>query len=90
MTRMTQRQPLLGTKPMRQATLSDILYTPAQFDEAVQLYNTVQSHQFAKILARRVIQPHLREIEKRVGQQCDPTYLAYAVLYAFTKQGRKP
>jgi hypothetical protein len=74
---------------MRQATLSDILYTPAQYDEAVRLYNTVQSHQFAKILARRVIQPNLRAIEKRVGQQCDATYLAYAVLYAFTKQGGK-
>ncbi len=64
-----------GSGPnVRQITLLDFL-TPAQVEECVLLY---PSH---RAIHDKVIAPNMVEINRKLGQENDPNYLAYLVVF---------
>ena len=60
-------------------TLPDFL-TEAQLNRAQQCKS-------AKEVKEKVIQPAIEEIDRRLGQQNDPMYLAHMVEYVFRQAG---
>lgn len=40
---------------------------------------------FAATVAKEVIEPNIEAINKKIGQENDPKYLAYCVEYAFMR-----
>jgi len=70
---------------MKTATLSDILATDAEVKRAVQLFKSCKSGTFAKTIAEELIKPKIKEINRRLGQENNPFYLAYLVEYAISQ-----
>ena len=62
---------------MRRATLSDFL-TDKQIAEAAKLKT-------ARHICDQIIQPNIEKINRKLGQECDPMYLSYAVEYALSQ-----
>lgn len=65
--------------------VSEILTQP-ELAAAKKLYDTVDIHKFAKECSSQIIAPVIDRINKKLGQENDPTYLAYAVEYSFLKR----
>jgi hypothetical protein len=59
--------------------------TEAQIAEAVQLYKTYGTPNAVAQIKTRVIDPNIAVINAKLGQENDPSYLAYAVLYVLTQ-----
>lgn len=53
--------------------LSDFL-TPEQIKEAKKLISALK-------IAKNIVEPNLKEIERKIGQPMDPLYTAYLILY---------
>lgn len=62
-------------------TLPEIL-TPHQIRQATALYKTYHgTGQFATKCCMEIITPNIAAINKKLGQENDPMFLAYAVEY---------
>jgi hypothetical protein len=61
--------------------------TAAQIAKASALYKAQGMDAKAKIQAQ-VIEPNMAAINAKIGQENDPSYLAYAVVYVLSR-GRK-
>jgi len=70
-------------------TIRDILSTDKLLAEAVRLYehNEIGSNLHSQLV--KLIEPHMDEINKRLGQENDVSYLAYAVEYALMQATRR-
>lgn len=62
---------------MRHVTLPDFL-TKEQIEKAYQLKN-------AKEICQKVIKPNIKAINKKLGQENEPMYLAYACEYVISQ-----
>lgn len=67
---------------MKHMNLTDFL-TEAQIQEAWELYRKAEPGTFATKCAEKIIQPNMAEINKKLGQDNDARYLAYACEYVF-------
>ncbi len=63
---------------MRTVTLPDFL-TEAQIKKATELYPNREE------IREQVIKPNMTEINRKLGQENDPDYLAYAVVYVIMR-----
>jgi hypothetical protein len=64
-------------------TLPDFL-TEEQITAAQELYKTAEPGTFARLCAQQVIRPNMAEINRKLGQENDANYLAYACEYVFS------
>ena len=69
---------------MQNVTINDFL-TEKQIEQAIELYKTAQPGTFATRCAETIIQPNIKEINRKLGQENDPKYLAYAVEYVLSQ-----
>lgn len=70
---------------MKTATIADFL-THEEIKKATKLYQEVGgTPTFAKTCRDEIILPVITRINKQLGQENDPLYLAYAVEYSFLK-----
>ncbi len=75
----------------RRITIGDFL-TPEEIKQAQELYNNTGIKTFAAACKAQIIEPNIKKINAKIGQECDPLFLAYAVEYAILmaeKHGRK-
>lgn len=79
---MAHRKRLLSNTPTKTIKLEEIL-DAADIKKAEKLYAKCQKEKrmFAKNCADFLITPKLKEINARLGQKNDATYLAYCVEY---------
>lgn len=66
---------------MRTVTLPDFL-TEQQIKKATELYPNREA------IREQVIKPNMTEINRKLGQENDPEYLAYAVVYVIMQASR--
>lgn len=71
------------TSMTKSVTLPDIL-TPPQIVQAARLYKAHGMDAVAKIQSQ-LIEPNMAAINAKLGQENDPRYLAYAVVYVFSQ-----
>jgi hypothetical protein len=73
---------------MKTVTIQDFL-TPAEIEKAIDLYAKCaaddHSPPFSVLYGREIIEPVLDRINKTLGQENDPKYLAYCVEYTMMK-----
>jgi hypothetical protein len=69
---------------MKTANITDFL-TPAEIDQAIAIYRTAQPGTFNRLLTEQIIAPNMERINKALGQENDPRYLAYAVEFVLSK-----
>lgn len=74
---------------MRQITLKDFL-TSEQIDAAFRIYRDHPEHEVAKRICEEVIRPNLTAINRKLGQENDPMFLAYACVYVFGQSRNRP
>jgi hypothetical protein len=68
---------------MKTMTIDQFLL-PAEIDRAAELYKTLAgTGRFAATVDVEIIAPNIARINKALGQENDPRYLAYAVEYVF-------
>lgn len=75
---------------MKQVSIGDFL-TPEQIEKARLVHRAAPPTRLHKWLVEQVIRPNMTEINRKLGQENDEDYLAYAVEYALTmaaKHGR--
>ena len=72
---------------MKNVTLPQFL-TDAQIAKAVMLYE-IDGIDATEQILERVIEPNMAAINAKLGQENDPRYLAYAVVYALSQAARK-
>lgn len=70
---------------MKHVTLSDFL-TKSQIDAAFEIYKA--DDQPAARIAKEIIEPNLTEINRKLGQENDAKFLAYACEHVFNQVGR--
>lgn len=73
---------------MKSVTIQDFL-TPEEIEKASDLYTKCaaddHSAPFSVLCARDIIEPVIDRINRDLGQENDPKYLAYCVEYVMTK-----
>lgn len=72
------------TKMMR---ITDFL-SQRQIVEAARLLEAHKT-QAAREICEKIIRPNLKSINKKLGQENDPMYLAYAVEYVLTESKKR-
>ncbi len=70
---------------IRKVTIGEFL-TEEQIKQAVAIFAANPSTP-ARELCDRLIRPNLKEINRKLGQENDPMYLAYAVEYVIRESG---
>lgn len=65
---------------MKQITIKDFM-TDEMVDKAIHLYRTSHSRHLALV---GLLKPHMADINRKLGQENDVDYLAYAVEYAIS------
>jgi len=68
--------------------ISDFL-TVEEVVRAIKLYRDARAGTFAELCAEKIITPILPRINKKLGQENHPLYLAYMVEYVFIETGVK-
>ena len=68
-------------------TIGDIL-TPAEIKKVRALYDKKGIAGFANECCDKIIKPNIERINKKIGQECDPKFLAYAVEYALLQASK--
>lgn len=63
-------------------TLPEFL-TEAQIEAALKLYKETPTEKLNKALREQILEPNMEEINRKLGQENDPAYLAYAIEYVF-------
>ena len=72
----------------KKVAISDFL-TPEEVLAAIRIYLAAKAGTFAKQCAEEIILPVLPRINKKLGQENHPLFLAYMVEYAFIQTGVK-
>jgi len=72
----------------KKVSISDFL-TVEEVVEAIKIYRDAKPGTFAKDCAEEIILPVLPRINKKLGQENHPLFLAYMVEYAFIQTGVK-
>ena len=73
---------------MKQFTLPDIL-TESEIHKATKLWEQHgDSVEFVSEVEKQLIAPNMDRINKKLGQENDQRYLAYAVCYVFWQASR--
>jgi hypothetical protein len=72
---------------MKTINIGDFLST-VQMRQAIALYQQERSGAFVDRLVEQVILPNMAQINRKLGQENDPRYLAYAVQYALLQSER--
>jgi len=67
---------------MKSITLTDFL-TSDQIKQAETIFNSSISP--SRDICEKVIKPNIEEINRKLGQENDPSYLAYACEYVLSK-----
>lgn len=68
-------------------SLPDFL-TPDQIESAQALYKKYKNTgRFATECAKQIIEPNMKEINRKLGQENDAKYLAYACEFVFSQMG---
>ena len=62
--------------------------TKDELKAARKIYDEVGIYAFAKRCSEEIIEPVIDRINEDLGQQNNPTYLAYMVEYLFLKGGK--
>ena len=68
---------------MKTMTLPDFL-TAAQIEHAQRIYRKLNMDA-VKVIREEVIEPNMAEINRKLGQENDASYLAYAVVYVLSQ-----
>jgi hypothetical protein len=71
----------------RTITLGDFL-TSQEIKEAEKLYRTAPAGMFAKQCDEQIIAPVIERINRQLGQENSTRYLAYAVEFVLSKEGK--
>lgn len=75
-------------RSVKLVTIGEFL-TEQQLQRAIELFEAYREkaplHGFAQQLATEVIEPSLEDINRKLGQENDPMFLAYMVEYALRK-----
>lgn len=75
---------------MKLISIGDFL-SERQIAVVVEMWeHKVSSRQFHTDVVAKVIAPNLTEINRKLGQENDPNYLAYALEYVLTQAGGTP
>lgn len=74
----------MTAKAVKTITLLQFL-TEAQIAEAFTLYKNHGGIDAKGKIQKQLIEPNMGAINKKLGQENDPGYLAYAVVYAFSQ-----
>jgi hypothetical protein len=70
---------------MKQITITDFL-TDAEIERAIALFHARDGRgMFASTLKAEIIAPNIERINKALGQENDPLYLAYMVEFVLSK-----
>lgn len=72
------------TQEPKSITLTDIL-TPDQITLAAQLYKALGHWDSVTEIQAQLIEPNMAAINAKLGQENDPRYLAYAVVYVLSQ-----
>lgn len=73
---------------MKQATLKDFL-EPPEIRRAIELRN-LHNTGLARVICEELIKPNIDRINRALGQENDPMYIAYAVEYAINATAVQP
>ena len=73
---------------MKTMTLPQFL-TEAQIRLAVKLYTEHGDSDAVAQIQTHVIEPNMARINEKLGQENDPRYLAYAVVYVLSQLGQE-
>jgi hypothetical protein len=70
---------------MRNVTISDFL-TDRQIEQAVALHREYRgTSALHDLLVQKIIRPNMAAINRKLGQENDPSFLAYAVEYVINR-----
>lgn len=70
---------------MKHVTITDFL-TEDEINIALQLFNDPKrSRPYAEVVCEQITRPNLERINKALGQENDPKYLAYMIEYVMTQ-----
>jgi hypothetical protein len=84
---MASTSPITGDTMAKSVSIPDFL-TPDQIEAAQALYKKFKNTgRFATECAKQIIEPNMKEINRKLGQENDPKYLAYACEYVFGQLG---
>lgn len=67
---------------MKATAIGDFL-TEGQLREAIGYCETLEPHEIHVAIRDNVIAPNMEEINRKLGQENDPDYIAYAVQHVF-------
>jgi hypothetical protein len=70
---------------MKDVRIRDFL-TPHEIKVAAAIYRKVEPSKRNATLVQKVIAPNIERINRALGQENDPSFLAYAVEYTFLKK----
>jgi hypothetical protein len=74
---------------MKKVLITDFL-TADEIKQAVAMYTARPRHQsYARAVCEAIIRPNLQRINRALGQENDPMYLAYAVEYVMGEAERE-
>lgn len=62
----------------------DQIITPEEFVKVVDICKTTDNYKRAERVRKEIIEPNIKRINNNLGQENDPGYLAYAVIYSIT------
>lgn len=70
----------------KKINIADFL-TPAEIKQALQLYKQCKKDgtRFSTKMVEQIIQPNMARIDKQLGQENNPLYLAYAAEFVLMK-----
>lgn len=72
---------------MKEFTITDLL-TDQEIKRARQMYRRFKdTGRFAAEVSKQLIEPNMERINRRLGQENDPMFLAYAVEYILSQAG---
>lgn len=69
---------------VKTATIDQFL-TVAQINEAIDIWKEHRNERqtFHELILEKVVRPNMAQINKRLGQENDPDYIAYMLEFAF-------
>ena len=74
---------------MKSIVITDFL-TAEEIEQAIKLWNDpYRPTPYAKAVCEQIIRPNMERINKALGQENEPMYLAYAVEYVIGESSRR-
>ncbi len=73
---------------MKTFSIPDV-FTEAEIQHAQNIFTSFPDHLIAGEIEKKVVQPAIIRIEKKLGQAMDSMYVAYAFYYVLSKSQTK-